>query len=324
MQSLWDCAEWFASVSLRLSRSVPICYGSCSCMADARIDELRTLLPQCLLPDWVRLGRRLGRLLRDHHHPAQRDALLERLWQQVLASIALREERRVYVPRVSYPPELPIAARKDDIVAAIRAHQVVVVAGETGSGKTTQLPKMCLEAGLGVEAMIGCTQPRRVAALSISRRLAEELNVRLGREVGSKIRFDDRSSPETYIKLMTDGILLAETQGDPLLSEYNALIIDEAHERSLNIDFLLGYLKGLLAKRSELKLVITSATIDTEAFSRAFNNAPIVEVSGRVYPVEVHYAPFDTGSEESGDMTYIDAAVQAAERGLCEPGDGDI
>ena len=293
-------------------------------MAHVRIEELKTLLPQCLLPDWVRLGRRLGRLLRDHHHPDQREALLERLRQQVLASITLREERRLNVPRVAYPPELPIIARKDDIVAAIRAHQVVVIAGETGSGKTTQIPKMCLEAGLGIEAKIGCTQPRRVAALSISRRIAEELNVTWGREVGCKIRFDDRSSAQTYIKMMTDGILLAETQGDPDLAEYNAIILDEAHERSLNIDFLLGHLKGLLARRKDLKLIVTSATIDTQAFSRHFDNAPIIEVSGRLYPVEVQYQPLDAASEEQGEISYVDAAVQAAERILYETGAGDL
>src|SRR5262249_39298668 len=190
---------------------------------------------------------------------------------QAQASVEWCEQRRQNVPRVSYPPELPISARKNEIVGLIRTQQVVVIAGETGSGKTTQLPKMCLEAGLGIEAKIGCTQPRRVAALSISRRIAEELSVTLGREVGCKIRFDDRSSQQTYIKMMTDGILLAETQGDPLLSEYNALIIDEAHERSLNIDFLLGYLKGLLAKRPDLKLIITYTTIATESLSRAFH-----------------------------------------------------
>ncbi len=232
-------------------------------MKDARIDEIRQLLPQAMLPDWVRLGGRMVRLLRDQLHPRQHDAVLNRLLAQVRASVALREDRRLKLPKLSYPPELPITARKDDIVAAIRAHQVIVIAGETGSGKTTQIPKMCLEAGLGIEAKIGCTQPRRVAALSISRRIAEELNVNWGREVGCTIRFDDRSSAQTYIKLMTDGILLAETQGDPLLSEYNCLIIDEAHERSLNIDFLLGHLKTLLAKRNDLKLIITSATIDT-------------------------------------------------------------
>jgi ATP-dependent helicase HrpA len=293
-------------------------------MADARIEELKTLLPQCLLPDWVRLGRRLARLLRDHRHSEQRDALLERLRLQARASRALREERQLHVPRPAYPPELPITARKDEIVAAIRARQVLVIAGETGSGKTTQLPKMCLEAGLGIEAKIGCTQPRRVAALSISRRIAGELNVAWGREVGCKIRFDDRSSPRTYIKMMTDGILLAETQGDPDLSEYNAIILDEAHERSLNIDFLLGHLKGLLSRRKDLKLIITSATIDTEAFSRHFDNAPILEVSGRLYPVTVAYQPLDAASEERGEVSYVDAAVQAAERVLCETHSGDL
>ena len=293
-------------------------------MPDARIEELRTLLPQCLLPDWVRLGRRLARLLRDHHHPEERDALLERLRQQVHASVALREERRRHVPRTNYPAELPITPRKDEIVAAIRAHQVIVIAGETGSGKTTQIPKMCLDAGLGIEARIGCTQPRRVAALSISRRIADELNVSWGREVGCKIRFDDRSSAQTYIKMMTDGILLAETQGDPDLSEYNAIILDEAHERSLNIDFLLGHLKGLLSRRKDLKLIITSATIDTRAFSQHFDNAPIIEVSGRLYPVAVQYQPLDAASEERGEISYVDAAVQAAERLLYESDSGDL
>jgi ATP-dependent helicase HrpA len=293
-------------------------------MNDARIQEIQALLPKGMLPEWVRLGSRLVRLLRDQRHPDTHNAILDRLLAQARASVALREDRRLQLPRVSYPPELPITSRKDDIVAAIRAHQVVVIAGETGSGKTTQIPKMCLEAGLGIEAKIGCTQPRRVAALSISQRIADELGAIWGREVGCKIRFDDHSSNQTYIKLMTDGILLAETQGDPLLSEYNAIIIDEAHERSLNIDFLLGYLKGLLVKRPDLKLIITSATIDTKAFSAAFDNAPIIEVSGRLYPVHVVYEPFDADSEERGDMTYIDAAVRAAEGVLCEPGNGDV
>ena len=293
-------------------------------MNDARIQEIKALLPQGMLPDWVRLGSRLVRLLRDQRHPATHDALLDRLLAQARASVALREERRAQLPRISHPPELPITSRKDDIIAAIRANQVVVIAGETGSGKTTQIPKMCLEAGLGIEAKIGCTQPRRVAALSISQRIADELGVVWGREVGCKIRFDDHSSPHTYIKLMTDGILLAETQGDPLLSEYNAIIIDEAHERSLNIDFLLGYLKGLLVKRPDLKLIITSATIDTKAFSTHFNDAPIIEVSGRIFPVAVVYQPLDMDSEERGEMTYVDAAVRAAEQVLCEPGNGDV
>jgi ATP-dependent helicase HrpA len=293
-------------------------------MSDARINELKALLPQAMLPDWVRLGSRLVRLLRDQRHPGHHDAILDRLLTEVRTSIALREARRINVPQLNYPGNLPITARKDDIVAAIRANQIVVLAGETGSGKTTQIPKMCLEAGLGIEARIGCTQPRRVAALSISRRIAQELNVDWGREVGCKIRFDDRSSPHTYIKLMTDGILLAETQGDPTLAEYNAIIIDEAHERSLNIDFLLGYLKGLLARRNDLKLVVTSATIDTEAFSRHFDSAPIIEVSGRMYPVEVSYQPLDSDSEEQGDVSYVDAAVDTAEKIIYETPAGDV
>jgi len=293
-------------------------------MNDPRLQELRALLPQAMLPDWVRLGLRAGRLVRDRLHPDKHEALLDRLLVQARASVALREQRRLNLPPVSFPPELPITVRKDEIVAAIRAHQVVVIAGETGSGKTTQIPKMCLEAGLGIAAKIGCTQPRRVAALSISRRIAEELNVAWGRQVGCKIRFDDRSNAETYIKLMTDGILLAEAQGDPQLSEYNAIIIDEAHERSLNIDFLLGHLKGLLAQRPDLKLIVTSATIDTQAFSEHFDNAPIIEVSGRMFPVEVVYQPLDAESEERGDVSYVDAAVSAAERVLYETSFGDL
>src|ERR1039458_6716751 len=283
------CVAWFLGCSNRVCSWLRIRYTSRPGMKDARVEEIRQFLPQAMLPDWVRLGGRMVRLLRDKLHPQQPEGGLGRLLAQVGTSVAMREERRLQIPQLTYPPDLPITARKDDIVAAIRANQVIVIAGETGSGKTTQIPKMCLEAGLGIEAKIGCTQPRRVAALSISRRIAEELNVNWGREVGCTIRFDDRSSAQTYIKLMTDGILLAETQGDPLLSEYNCIIIDEAHERSLNIDFLLGYLKGLLAKRNDLKLIITSATIDTQVFSRAFNDAPIIEVSGRLHPVEVFY-----------------------------------
>ncbi len=293
-------------------------------MTDPRISELQALLPRAMTADWVRLGSRLVRLVKDHHHAARHDALLARLLDQARASIELRERRRASVPRLVYPSGLPITARKDEIVQAIRQHQVVVIGGETGSGKTTQLPKMCLEAGLGVEAMVGCTQPRRIAALSISRRVAEELAVQPGRDVGCKVRFDDQTSPESLIKFMTDGILLAELQGDPLLAAYNALIIDEAHERSLNIDFLLGHLKSLLERRRDLRLVITSATIDLVAFAQAFNNAPVIEVSGRVFPVGVVYAPLDEDSEETGDMTIIDAAARATEQVLCEPGDGDV
>ena len=228
--------------------------------------------------------------------------------------------------KLHYPDDLPITVRRHEIVGAIRANQVVVVAGETGSGKTTQLPKMCIEAGLCEAGMIGCTQPRRVAAMSISRRVAEELGVVWGREVGCKMRFNDDTGGETRVKFMTDGILLAEIQSDPLLRKYSAIIIDEAHERSLNIDFLLGYLNGLLKRRPHLKLVITSATIDTEAFSKAFGGAPVVEVSGRLWPVEIRYRPVEefpvTHSNEP--VSIVDAAVGASEDALLESGDGDV
>lgn len=209
-------------------------------------------------------------------------------------------------------------------MAALRANQVVIIAGETGSGKTTQLPKMCLEAGFAERGQIGCTQPRRVAAMSISRRVAEEMNVLWGRQVGCKMRFSDDTSRETKLKFMTDGILLAEIQSDPLLRRYSALIIDEAHERSLNIDFLLGYLKGLLKKRPELKLIITSATIDTAAFSEAFGGAPIVEVSGRLYPVDIRYVPVEEFESAQDEGDFIGAAADAVENALIESHDGDV
>ncbi|MEO7413554.1 MAG: helicase-related protein, partial [Opitutaceae bacterium] len=236
--------------------------------------------------------------------------------------------------RIAFPPELPISVRADEITAAIQASQVVILAGETGSGKTTQIPKMCLAAGRGSQGRIACTQPRRVAALSISRRVAEELNVKWGREVGCKIRFNDETTGDTVIKFLTDGMLLAEVQGDPLLRDYDTIIIDEAHERSLNIDFLLGHLRTLRYKRPELKIVITSATIDTEMFSAAFDNAPVIKVEGRTFPVEVIYAPLDSlGSDAAeGDeretrseaLHYIDGAVEAVERIVRESTGGDI
>lgn len=231
------------------------------------------------------------------------------------------------MPTITYPADLPISARREEILATLRGHQVVVVAGETGSGKTTQLPKMCLEAGLAERGKIGCTQPRRVAALSVSRRVAEELGVTWGREVGCKMRFNDDTGRDTRVKFMTDGILLAEIQSDPMLRAYSTLILDEAHERSLNIDFLLGYLQGLLRKRGDLKLLITSATIDTEAFSKAFGGAPIIEVSGRLWPVEIRYAPIETHArhgEEADELSHIEAAVRATEDALIESDAGDV
>ncbi|MBI5385887.1 MAG: ATP-dependent RNA helicase HrpA [Verrucomicrobia bacterium] len=288
------------------------------------VEQLKKLLPQCLLPDQVRIGQRLARALAPSRGGPTADLPLDRWLAEAHASIDLRKTRGALQRRVTYPLELPITARQRDIVAAIRQHQVVIVAGETGSGKTTQLPKMCLDAGLGQRARIGCTQPRRVAATSISRRVAEELDVEWGHEVGCKIRFSDHSRPETSVKFMTDGILLAEIQGDPLLAEYEAIILDEAHERSLNIDFLLGYLLTLLARRDDLKLLITSATIDTERFARAFGGAPVIEVSGRMFPVEVRYSPLDEHAEEEGDVTYIDAAANVIADLLGEATSGDI
>ncbi|MGO1511070.1 MAG: DEAD/DEAH box helicase, partial [Actinomycetales bacterium] len=215
------------------------------------------------------------------------------------------EARRTAVPVISYPEELPVAERRFEIAAAIASHQVVVVAGETGSGKTTQLPKICLELGRGVTGMIGHTQPRRLAARSVAERIASELDVEMGKQVGYQVRFTDEVSTTTLVKLMTDGILLAEIQRDPLLRRYDTIIVDEAHERSLNIDFLLGYLAQLLPRRPDLKLVITSATIDSERFAEHFGKAagmggpaPVVEVTGRTYPVDVRYRPLVPDTED--------------------------
>jgi ATP-dependent helicase HrpA len=216
------------------------------------------------------------------------------------------------MPAVTYPDDLPVAARKDDIAAAIRDHQVVIVAGETGSGKTTQIPKICLELGRGVEGMIGHTQPRRIAARSVAERIAEELKTELGTAVGYQVRFTDHSSSSTLLKIMTDGILLAEMQRDRELRRYDTIIIDEAHERSLNIDFILGYLKQLLPRRPDLKVIITSATIDPQRFSRHFDNAPIIEVSGRTYPVEVRYRPL-VGETQDDDRDQVTSICEAVE-----------
>src|SRR5450759_3610854 len=226
---------------------------------------------------------------------------------------AARTARRLAaMPKVTYPDDLPVAARRGDIAAAIRDHQVVIVAGETGSGKTTQIPKICLELGRGIEALIGHTQPRRIAARSVAERIAEELNTELGTAVGYQVRFTDHSSGNTLVKVMTDGILLAEMQRDRDLRRYDTIIIDEAHERSLNIDFILGYLKQLLPRRPDLKVIITSATIDPQRFSKHFDNAPIIEVSGRTYPVEVRYRPLvgETPDEDRDQVTGICEAVE--------------
>jgi ATP-dependent helicase HrpA len=275
------------------------------------IDTLRRRLPGAMAAERARAGRALGRLRRQaaKGEPAP-ESRLQTIAEQLRLSAARKRERRALVPTLTYDPALPISDRRRAIVEAIRQHPVVIVAGETGSGKTTQLPKFCLEAGRGIDGMIGCTQPRRIAALTVARRIAEELGETPGRTVGHKIRFHEKTGPRTLVKIMTDGILLAETRRDRDLLAYDTLIVDEAHERSLNIDFILGLLRRLLHRRRDLKLIITSATIDTEKFAAAFDNAPVIEVSGRMYPVTIHYRPLDEAGEEDA-ASHVDAAVAA-------------
>lgn len=254
------------------------------------------------------------------------DQRIAKLKADVDRSFERSEQRRRSVPKITYDDALPVVARKDEIAGAIRDHQVVVICGETGSGKSTQLPKICLELGRGVEGLIGHTQPRRIAARSVATRIAEELNVSVGREVGFKVRFTDATSPQTYIKLMTDGILLAETQSRPFLDDYDTIIVDEAHERSLNIDFLLGNLHRLISKRRELKVIITSATIDAERFADHFRSVagtvPVLEVSGRTYPVEMIYRPPEP-DENSNEPDWPKAIANAVNE-LCARGPGDV
>jgi len=282
----------------------------------------RSEFDDCLAVDLRRL-RSTARDLR-HLFGAKRDALqveFEKLIEKSRAAVAARRED---LPRPKFPAELPVNERRAEIAELIAKHQVVIVCGETGSGKTTQLPKICLELGRGATGLIGHTQPRRIAARSTASRIAQELESELGKVVGYKIRFTDRTSPQSYIKLMTDGILLAETQGDPWLAQYDTLIIDEAHERSLNIDFLLGYLKQLLPKRPDLKVIITSATIDADRFSQHFNRAPVIEVSGRMFPVDVRYRPVQAEEAEDDDERDLyDAIVDACDE-LNRIGPGDI
>jgi ATP-dependent helicase HrpA len=253
-------------------------------------------------------------------------------WQRIAAdvdrAVAARAARAARKPRVTYPPELPVAQRAADIAQAIRDSPVVIVAGETGSGKTTQLPKICLDAGRGERGLIGHTQPRRIAARAVASRIAQELGTPLGDAVGYKVRFTDKTRPDAYVKLMTDGILLAETQGDRDLSRYDTIIVDEAHERSLNIDFLLGYLQRLLVRRRDLKLVITSATIDAERFARHFATpagpAPVITVSGRTFPVEIRYRPLGSGDAEADDEEELEEAIAGAVEDLWRAAPGDV
>ncbi|ASJ70416.1 ATP-dependent RNA helicase HrpA [Granulosicoccus antarcticus] len=276
--------------------------------------EWHRLVDGCVLVD----QHKLRRMVKKVATKATDDPETQRFEQRLAASTARRATRAQNLPTPVYPPELPVVEQREEILEAIKQHQVVILCGETGSGKTTQLPKICLEAGRGVAGLIGHTQPRRIAARTVAARIASELETSVGEAVGFKIRFSDQVSDRTYIKLMTDGILLAEIQNDPWLNQYDTLIIDEAHERSLNIDFLLGYLKNLLKRRPDLKLIITSATIDPERFAEHFDGAPIITAEGRAYPVELRYQPPEAESDSLDDIDMPTAITNACETLLKE------
>jgi ATP-dependent helicase HrpA len=280
-------------------------------------------LDACMGVDRYGFRRRLQGLRKRANTGQPYDQGLAKLLKDIEASRKRLSQRRQLLPEPSFPAELPITARLEEIQALIAKHQVVVLCGETGSGKSTQLPKICLSLGRGVEGYIGHTQPRRIAARTLSFRIASELGVEPGSAVGYKVRFSDRTRPDTHVKLMTDGILLAEIQQDPNLNQYDTLIIDEAHERSLNIDFLLGYLKQLLPRRPDLKLIITSATIDPQRFSKHFDDAPVIEVSGRTYPVELRYRPLEEEGSAERDDPMQQAIVDAVDE-LSRIDRGDI
>lgn len=278
-------------------------------------------IDQLLLRDQWLLRKRLAGIKKIKNEKS-RQTVIELVKTDIVTGqkkIASRQRAR---PTIIYPENLPVIEKKQAIYQAIRDHQVVIIAGETGSGKTTQIPKICLELGRGVKGFIGHTQPRRLVARSVANRIAEELNVPLGNAVGYKVRFNEQIGDNTFIKLMTDGVLLAELHNDKLLLQYDTIIIDEAHERSLNIDFILGYLRQLLPKRPDLKVIITSATIDPERFSQHFAHAPIVEVSGRTYPVEVRYRPI-IGESNDSSRDQLDGIIDAVDE-LSQQAIGDI
>ncbi|MEH0876131.1 ATP-dependent RNA helicase HrpA [Pectobacterium cacticida] len=285
------------------------------------LSALSTQLSELMLRDSQRLRRRLQGAAKVSN-PQALAAIAQEIEGEIATARQKVENRRASRPAILYPEQLPVSQKKDEILEALRHHQVIIVAGETGSGKTTQLPKICLELGRGVQGLIGHTQPRRLAARTVADRIATELDTPLGSSVGYKVRFNDQVSDNTLIKLMTDGILLAEIQQDRLLLQYDTLIIDEAHERSLNIDFIMGYLRQLLPKRPDLKVIITSATIDPQRFSRHFNHAPIIEVSGRTYPVDVRYRPVVEDADDS-ERDQLQAIFDAVDE-LTREGPGDI
>ncbi|MEE3160415.1 MAG: DEAD/DEAH box helicase, partial [Pseudomonadota bacterium] len=272
--------------------------------------ELEKSLMHCLIRDRHPVRNALRRIEKEPLDKQQKQLakLVSRI-EKSQQAVAARSTN----PALNYPENLPVCEKRSEILSLISENQVVVIAGETGSGKTTQLPKMCIEAGLGVYGRIGHTQPRRLAARSVSQRIADELNSPLGETVGYQVRFTDQSSDDTRIKVMTDGILLAQTQHDRFLNEYDCIIIDEAHERSLNIDFLMGYLKQLLPKRPDLKVIITSATIDVERFSQHFDDAPVIQVSGRTHPVDVLYRPLVRNDDDEEDRSLFEGIAEALE-----------
>ncbi|EGQ8474654.1 ATP-dependent RNA helicase HrpA [Vibrio cholerae] len=284
--------------------------------------SLKKALGESLIKDRFRFSKRIDGASKIKNESA-RNAVFDEIALDIAQSMMVVEQRKQQMPKIEYPALLPVSQKRDDIAQAIAHHQVVIVAGETGSGKTTQLPKICAELGRGKYGLIGHTQPRRLAARSVANRIAEEMETELGGFVGYKVRFTDQISDKTQIKLMTDGILLAEIQNDRFLNQYDTIIIDEAHERSLNIDFILGYLKQLLPRRPDLKVIITSATIDPERFSKHFSNAPIIEVSGRTYPVEVRYRPLTGDDDSESDRDQLEGIFQAVDE-LCDEGLGDI
>lgn len=287
------------------------------------LKQLSLQLTDCLNQDRRSLKRQLDRLHGEYRKGNHPDTRVESLKARIAQSVARRNQRLASIPELKFP-DLPVTEKKDEIAGLIRNNQVVIVCGETGSGKTTQLPKICLSLGRGASGFIGHTQPRRIAARTVADRIAEELDQPLGKAVGYKVRFNDKTHADSLVKLMTDGILLAETQNDPYLNQYDTIIIDEAHERSLNVDFLLGYMKWLLPKRPDLKLIITSATIDPERFSRHFGNAPVIEVSGRTYPVDIRYRPIQLNEEEDETSDDLQQAILDAVDELTHDLRGDI
>lgn len=289
------------------------------------IDKLRSYIGKSYGADRFSFNRELDRLNKEAARLSEQniEKRFRHLEKKIRFSVEKRQWRKTRVPKPTYNETLPIVEKKAEIIRAISENRVVVISGETGSGKTTQIPKFCLEAGCGIDGRIGCTQPRRIAALTVARRITEELGDENNNTVGVKIRFKDETSDDNFIKIMTDGMLLAEASNDPFLNEYDTIIVDEAHERSLNIDFVMGILKTLLKKRKNLKVIITSATIDTRKFSKAFNDAPVIEVSGRMYPVEVRYWPMDDEFKDE-EPSYVEMAVRAVERLTRESPWGDI